>query len=337
MTRVTINEIARISGVSKSSVSFALNGRPGVSEVTRQRILDVAAGLGWAPNRTARLLSGMRTDAFGLVLGRDAKTLASEPFYMEFLAGIESVLSARSYALLLQVCAEMDDELEIYRRWSSERRVDAVVVVDLRMHDPRIELLHQLDLPAVFVGNPTMTGGFTTVWTDDTTAMHEAVSHLVSLGHIRIARVSGLGDLSHVHLRNQAFDDAMAEHGLQGRIVLADFSAEGGRSATRALVLGPEPPTAILYDNDVMAISSLSAMTEVGIMVPDQVSLLAWDDSALCEITHPKLSAMSRDVVGLGVHVGQRLFALLEGEPPAAHFDSKPTFRGRGSTGPPPA
>jgi DNA-binding LacI/PurR family transcriptional regulator len=152
-----------------------------------------------------------------------------------------------------------------------------------------------------------------------------------------MARVSGLGELSHVHLRNQAFNDAMAQRGLKARIVLADFSAEGGRSAARELVLGPEPPTAILFDNDLMAISSLSAMTEAGIVVPDQVSLLAWDDSALCEITHPKLSAMSRDVVGLGVHVGQRVFALLEGEPPAAHLDSKPTFKGRGSTGPPPA
>ncbi len=154
MTRVTINEIARISGVSKGAVSYALNGRPGVSGATRQRILDVAADLGWAPNRTARLLSESRTDAFGLVLGRDAKTLASEPFYMEFLAGIESELSARSYALLLQVCPDMDDELKTYRRWSSERRVDAVVVVDLRLADARIALLHQLELPASSLATP---------------------------------------------------------------------------------------------------------------------------------------------------------------------------------------
>ncbi len=181
-----------------------------------------------------------------------------------------------------------------------------------------------------------MAGGFTTVWTDDLTAMREAVSHMISLGHTRMARVSGIGDLSHVHLRNQAFKEAMAHHGLEGRIVRADFSAEGGRAATRELVLGPEAPTAILFDNDLMAVSGLSAMTEMGIAVPEQVSLLAWDDSALCEITHPKLSAMSLDVVGLGAHVARRLFALLEGEPPAAHLDSKPTFRGRGSTGPPP-
>lgn len=256
---------------------------------------------------------------------------------MEFMAGIESVLSTRSCALLLQVCAELDDELAAYRKWSAERRVDAVVVVDLRTDDQRIPLLQTLGLPAVFVASHPMPPDLTSVWTDDTAAMHEAVGRLVALGHTRLARVSGFGDLSHVHLRDEAFRQAMGAHGLAGRIVRADFSGEGGRAATRELMLGAERPTAILFDNDLMAISSLSALTEIGVAVPDQVSLLAWDDSVLCEITHPKLSAMSRDVVALGAHVGRRLFGLIDGEPPATHYDSKPTFSARASIGPPPA
>ena len=139
--RVTINEIARRSGVSKGAVSYALNGRPGVSAETRARILDVARELGWAPNRTARLLSGSRTDTFGLILARDARTLGSEPFYMEFIAGLESELITRSYGLLVQLTSDLDDELALYPKWSSERRVDGVVVVDVRVDDPRIEAL----------------------------------------------------------------------------------------------------------------------------------------------------------------------------------------------------
>ena len=162
MSRVTINEIARRSGVSKGAVSYALNNRPGVSAEARARILAVADQLGWAPNRTARLLSGSRTDSFGLVLARDPRTLASEPFYMEFVAGLESVLSTRSYALLLQVCVDLDSELATYRKWSSERRVDAVVVVDVRVDDPRLPLLTELELPALFVGDPSVTDSFTT-------------------------------------------------------------------------------------------------------------------------------------------------------------------------------
>ena len=335
MSRVTINEIARLSGVSKGAVSYALNGRPGVSDATRQRILDVAEGLGWAPNRTARLLSGSRTDSFGLVLARDPRTLASEPFYMEFLAGVQAELSSRSYALLLQLCPDLDAELATYRRWSSERRVDAVAVVDLRVEDPRVALLEALGLPAVFVGDPSVTAGATTVWTDDRAAMGEAVDHLAALGHTRLARVTGIGDLSQVQIRNLAFLAAAAAAGVDGQLHEADFSAEGGRSATRALVTGPHPPTAIMFDNDLMAVSALSALAELGVAVPQQVSVLAWDDSALCELTHPRLSAMSHDVMGFGAHVARRLFALLDGAPPAAHQDSTPALRARASTAPP--
>jgi DNA-binding LacI/PurR family transcriptional regulator len=333
---VTINEIARRSGVSKGAVSYALNGRPGVSDATRQRILAVADSLGWAPNRTARLLSGSRTDTFGLILGRDPRTLAAEPFYMEFVAGMEAELSGRSYALLLQVCPDLDSELRTYRTWSSERRVDAVVVVDLRVDDPRVTLLAEIGLPAVFVGDPGVTEGFTTVWTDDTAAMHEAVAYLVSLGHTEIARVSGIGDLNHVRIRNRAFLDATAARGVQGRIHDADFSAEAGRQATRALVGGTRRPTAIMFDNDLMAVASLSALAELGVAVPDQVSVLAWDDSALCEITHPRLSAMSHNVMAFGAHVGRRLFDLIEGAPPGAFLDSTPALQVRASTAPPP-
>ncbi|MET0695159.1 MAG: LacI family DNA-binding transcriptional regulator [Propionibacteriaceae bacterium] len=332
MPRVTINEIARRAGVSKGAVSYALNGRPGVSAATRERILLVASELGWAPNRTARLLSGSRTDTFGLILARDARTLGSEPFYMEFVAGLESVLSEKSYALLLQVAPNLGIEMETYRKWSSERRVDAVAVVDLRVEDPRISLLAALDLPAVYVGDPALTRGYTSVWTDDAAAMDDAIDHLAALGHRRMARVAGLTELGHVGIRDDAFLSALRRHGLAGHVIHADFSAEAGRHATREVLTGPDAPTAILFDNDLMAVASLSAISALGLSVPDQISVLAWDDSPLCEITYPQLSAMSHDVMGMGAHVGRRLFALRDGAEPADWLDSTPTFKERGST-----
>lgn len=332
MNRVTINEIARRSGVSKGAVSYALNGRPGVSAETRARILDVAKELGWAPNRTARLLSGSRTDTFGLILARDARTLGSEPFYMEFVAGLESVLSTRSYGLLMQVTPSLDDELLLYTKWSSERRVDGVVVVDVRVDDPRIEALRTLEIPSVFVGDPSMTGGFTTVWTDDTAAMDAAIRHLVGLGHTRLARVAGMPELSHVQIRDGAFSRALWRHGLSGSVVHADFSEQAGRIAAREVMQADPAPTVILFDNDLMAVAALSALSELGIAVPGQVSLLAWDDSALCQITHPQLSAMSHDVMSFGAHVGRRLFGVLDGAEPAAYLDSTPHLVVRGST-----
>ncbi len=335
MARVTINEIARRCGVSKGAVSYALNGRPGVSAETRERILTVARELGWAPSWTARMLSGSRTEALGLVLARDPRILASEPFFMEFVSGIESVLSERSYALLLQVTPGLDAELETYRKWNSERRVDGVIIVDLRIDDPRLPLLRTLDLPVLCVTDPSLAGEFPCVWTDDATAMTSAVEYLVGLGHHRIARVSGMSDHGQVAIRAGAFQSAAERLGVDYIVARADFSAETGRAATRELITADNPPTAIVFDNDLMAVSGLSTCLELGVGVPDEVSLLAWDDSPLCQITHPAMSAMSHDVMAYGAHVARRMFETLEGTGNGAYLDSTPRLTERGSTGPP--
>ena len=156
--RVTIKDIAERAGVSKGAVSYALNGRPGVSDHTRDRIVAIANELGWYPNRAARALSAARADACGLVLARPARTIAHEPFFMEFIAGVESELSSQSVALMIQLVDNVDDEIAVYRRWWGEHRVDGVLVVDLRIDDPRIAALASLGLPAVVVGGPVAGG-----------------------------------------------------------------------------------------------------------------------------------------------------------------------------------
>ena len=145
-------DIAQRAGVSKGSVSYALNGRPGVSELTRRRILAIAEEVGWHPNRAARALSAARSGACGLALARPARTLAYEPFFAELLSGIEAELSARQVALMLQIVEDVEAETVALRRWWAERRVDGVLLVDLRMDDPRVPLVEELGLPAVIVG-----------------------------------------------------------------------------------------------------------------------------------------------------------------------------------------
>ena len=152
--RTTIKDIAERAGVSKGAVSYALNGRPGVSEETRDRILAIAEELGWYPNRAARALSASRADACGLILARPATTIALEPFFMEFIAGVEACLSPRAIGLTIQLAGSVEEEIAIYRRWFGEHRVDGVFVVDIVHDDPRAEALSAIGLPAVVIGGP---------------------------------------------------------------------------------------------------------------------------------------------------------------------------------------
>jgi DNA-binding LacI/PurR family transcriptional regulator len=333
---VTIKEIARRCGVSQGAVSYALNNQPGVSEATRARVLRVAAELEWVPNRAARQLSAARSETFGLVLARSAQTLIEEPYFMGFVAGVESVLSEKSYALALQVVADLDEELATYRKWAAERRVDGVVVVDLRVGDPRIPALRKLGLPAVLVGDPALADGMPCVWTDGTAAMNAALDHVASLGHRDVARVAGWSEYGDVWIRDRAFEVATRRLDLTGQVRHTDFSAVEGAAVTRQLLTGEARPTAIIYDNDLMAVAGLAVVQGLGLRIPDDVTLVAWDDSALCRITHPALTAMSHNIVGYGAEVMHRLLELLTGAQPQAHLYSTPLLIIRDSSGPPP-
>ncbi|MGF0117616.1 LacI family DNA-binding transcriptional regulator [Promicromonospora sp. Marseille-Q5078] len=333
MPRITISDIARRAGVSTGAVSYALNDRPGVSEQTRARILAIADELGWQPSSAARSLSGSRSETVGMVLARDPDTLGVESFYMQFLAGIELELSKRSYALLLQVVPDLDAELRTHRAWRAARRVDGVIIIDPRVDDPRLPAFQLPDaLPAVVVGDTSLAGGLTNVWTDDAAAVRESVRYLYAMGHRRIARISGVADFGHTTIRDRAFDEEIAAVGAEGLVARTDYSPVQGAGVTRAVLTLADRPSAIIYDNDVMAVAGLGVAAEVGLRVPEDVSMVAWDDSPLCEATFPRLTALSHDVKKYGAHVARRLFDRIDGAEPGSFLDSVPTLRARGTT-----
>ncbi|MFF1419007.1 LacI family DNA-binding transcriptional regulator [Streptomyces sp. NPDC058280] len=335
-TRLTIKDVAARAGVSKAAVSLAFNNKPGVSEATRAHILETARGMGWEPNLSARSLAKSGTGTVGLAICRPSRQLGLEPFYMEFISGIESVLTERSSALLLRLVRDVDEEIELQRHWWKSGQIAGSVLVDLRVDDPRVPALGQIGLPAVAVAHPSLTGPFAALWTDDGTAVTEAVRYLAALGHRDIARVGGSADLGHSAIRTAAFASAMTELGLDGgRQVATDFSGEDGARATRTLLASATRPTAVLYDNDLMAVAGLSVAAEMGLGVPDDLSLLAWDDSQLCRLTHPTLSAMSHDIHAFGAEVARALFAILNGERLASRQVRTPALTPRGSTAPP--
>jgi DNA-binding LacI/PurR family transcriptional regulator len=331
--RVTIADVAKQAGLSKGAVSYALNGQPGVSEETRQRVLRLALEMGWHPNSAAKALSGARAGAFGLVLARPAHTLGVEPFFMKLISGMESAMASSQTALLLQVVPDHDAEIATYRRWWAERRVDGVFLIDLCRDDKRVPVLEELRLPAMVVGGPGHHGTLPGVWIDDAGAMAMVMEYLAALRHRRIARVGGVPGMLHTEMRTEAFETVAARLGLAWSTTIStDYTPEQGAQVTRRLLSSSSPPTAIIYDNDVMAVAGVSVAHEMGVHVPSDVSIMAWDDSVLCEITHPPLTAVSRDITAYGVQVASNLLALLTGEVVTETEEDPPRLVVRGST-----
>jgi DNA-binding LacI/PurR family transcriptional regulator len=334
--RPTIGDIARQAGVSKGAVSYALNGQPGVSDATRRRILAIADEIGWNPNSAARALSGAAANTIGLALRRPARVLGFEPFYMELISGVEAELSTRSYALMLQVVADAEAEAAVYKRWWGERRVDGVLVCDLRLDDPRLTVVEDLRLPAVVVGGPAGVGRLAHVWNDDAAALVETLEYLVALGHRHVARVAGLADLVHTQTRADAFGAASRRLGLAEPVtVFTDYSGEEGARATRRLLSSAARPTAIVYDNDIMAIAGLGVAQEMGLAVPSDLSIVAFDDSPLCQLVHPPLTALTRDIPAYGAHAARLLLDVIAGRSGGAVQEETAKLAPRGSTAPP--
>jgi DNA-binding LacI/PurR family transcriptional regulator len=335
--RPTIDDVARHAGVSKGAVSLALNGRPGVSDATRLRIAEAADALDWRPSVRAKALSESRALAIGLIIARPPGQLASDPFFAQLLAGVEAVLADAGYVLVLSVVADPASEAETYRRLADDGRVDGVLLTDARIGDPRYRLVSELDLEAVVIGHPDPGSGLPGVAADERSAIAQAVAALVDFGHERIAHVAGPAAIVHSAERRAAWRDALLAAGLPpGQVADGDFTREGGAHATRTLLGGHEAPTAILYANDLMAIGGLQVARELGVRVPQDLSVVGFDDTPLAEHVHPSLTTIRQDPVAAGSAAAALLLQRLGGPALAEIALPAPVLVVRDSTGPAP-
>ncbi|GAA2662187.1 LacI family DNA-binding transcriptional regulator [Streptomyces aculeolatus] len=335
-SRPTIGDVAALARVSKATVSFVVNGRAGVSSRARQRVLEAAAELGWQPSAGARALSTRRAQALGLVIRRPPELLSTDPFFPQFLAGVESGLSPLDYALVLQVVETEEAERNAYERLSHDGRADGVFLTDLQLDDRRPVLTDGLGLAALIIGPERRDSPVPALGVDDAEGVRRAVEHLHALGHRRIGHVSGAEGYVHAEARRRAWTAALDDAGLpEGPLEAADFTGAGGARATHALLDLPEPPTAILYANDLMAIAGIAAATGRGLRVPEDLSVVGFDDIPLSEYVAPPLTTIRQDVIAWGRAAAQQLVSLAQGHPFQATALPPVEFVARASTAPP--
>ena len=297
--RIGIRDVAQRAGVAISTVSKVFSGRGEVTPALRVRVLAAAADLGYQPNFIAQSLRRGSTNLIGF-----AASDLSEPFSAEIIAGAEDVLRPAGYALLVMSSNHDPNADAANVRYLNSRRVDAILVSPSGEDDPDLlAALADCDGPIVVLESELQAGPpVDAVCADHHSGMREAVEHLISHGHRRIAALTGPTRRRSGRERMAGLIAGLNAHGLAGEAL--PISTEHRTDVAEAEVLRalgePDPPTALIAGGLALLIGALRAIQRRGIVIGRDLALVGWDDNPLSELSHPPIAVVDRDAHGLG-------------------------------------
>ena len=331
MGQPTMEDVARRAGVSRALVSLVMRGSPKVSEKRRSAVERAARELGYRPNVLARNLASTRTQTIGVLLND-----LHNPFFAEAVDGIlESADEASYHALLATGGPTRLGEaraVETFLRF----RVDGLILAGPRLPTSRITEA-AATCPTVLLGRAVRGKTVDSVNNDEGLGADLAVDHLVSLGHRRIAHIDG-GDGAGAAGRRAGYGRAMKRAGLgaQSQIVDGDFTEAGGAAGSQALLEGRQRPSAIFAANDLSAAGAMAAAAELGFRVPEDLSVVGYDNTALAAIRHVSLTTIDQPREEMGRTAFRLLLERLDGgRGEAVRHIVAPSLVARTSTAPP--
>lgn len=330
----SLEDVAQLAGVSAATVSRALRGVHGVAERTSRRVVEAAAELEYVISPTASSLARGRTGTVGVIV-----PYVDRWFFARVVSGVERVLREAGISLLLYNVGDDEGRAKFFAELPLRRRVDAVLVLSLPLSAEETNLLHALQVPVVGVG--TDIPGMDRVGIDDYAAACSAMRHLTQLGHRDIAFI-GQGDVIPLGfvtpvLRLAAYRDMLSEAGLESDPVFeacGHFTMTGGERAMSALFGGTRLPTAVFAASDEMAFGALKAIRRAGLRVPEDISVIGFDDHDMADML--ELTTVAQPVSEQGERAGELLLARLSGHTsPQSPIVLDTRLMLRGSTAPP--
>lgn len=323
MPSLTLEDVAKQAGVSRSTVSRVVNNLPNVREEVRARVLGVIGKTGYHPNAAARTLASQRSWVIGLVLPHSVSFFFTDPYYPHLTKGIAQACNQHNYTLALFLVGTKEDEEKIFPRVTHRGLLDGVIVQAGHHGDQQI-IGHLVDakMPLVVAGRPFRSDNVSYIDIDNVNASYNAVSHLIRLGYRRIGTITGPANSTVGIDRREGYLKALTERGAnvdETLMVEGDFTETGGYYAMQKLL--PAKPDAIFAASDIMAIGAMRATRESGLKIPDNVAFIGFDDFPIATLSDIQLTTVRQPVIQFGISAVELLIELIEnGIQPPRHI-----------------
>ena len=308
----TMKDVARLAGVSISTVSHVINKTRYVEPETREKVYEAIKTLGYRPNILASSLRKRVTNTIGLIISN-----ITNLFYPEVVRGVEDLLAKYNYNLILCNSDENVEKEKNYIEVLFSRRVDGLIITPSKSSETRenLDLFREKNIPVVLVDRKIEGLEEDVVLADNIEGTYEAISYLISLGHKRIGIITGPLDTTTGCERLEGYLKALEDKGIKkddNLIYEGDFKEEGGYKGVEALLNISNPPTAIFTSNNLMALGALKKITELGLKIPQDLSLVSFDDMDWFPYFSPPLTAVYQPAYELGETAVKLLFERLK-------------------------
>lgn len=332
MAKLTLDEIARRSGVSRATASRVLNNRPHVRPEVRERVKRVIEETGYRPHPVARSLAAQRSGLIGLVLPRTTEIFFTDPYFPRLTQAIAQGCNQNDYVLSLFLIQTQEDERKLYPRISRQGLLDGVIVQVGELEDDGVaSLIERGDIPFVLAGRPRNNEEASYVDVDNVSGAYNAVTHLIQLGRRRVATVTGSMRTTAGLDRKEGYEQALRAWGLrldEDLIEEGDFSETSGYYAAKRLL--QHKPDAIFVASDNMALGVLKALDEAQISVPEEMAIVGYDDLPPATQADPPLTTVHQPILHFGLKLVEILLDIIqngEARPRKVIFDTKLIIR----------
>ena len=315
--RVTSFDVAKVSGVSRTTVSFVLNNVPGISisDATRQRVLQVAKELNYHPDSTGRKLASGKSNTLGLVLRQSHEQVFADALLPQVLLGIEQAATAQGFQVLLKPLEPED--CDGYMHLVQENHVDGIILSGPRLEEAEVIRLQREGLPVMLMGQlPESNLPFVDI--DAVNGSSLAVKHLIEHGHLRIGMITNASlEYTSAQQRRLGYQNALKEAGIEPDESLVRegaYTPASGFKAMEKLLEDFPRPTAVFIASDVVCLGAIRAIKHAGLRIPQDIAVVGFDDIPLADFYEPPLTTVHIPAYGLGWGAGDRLVRIVQGE-----------------------